>query len=314
MTKPKSHVAKWKKEEVKKLEDLISRFKIIGIADLTSVPSAPLQKMKSKIKDNTKIKLIRINLLKLALENLKSKYPNLEQLSPQMRGMVALILTNDNPFKLAKSLNESKSPAPAKPGNIAPNDIKIPAGPTPFAPGPIIGELGQLGIKTSVEAGKVVVKEDTVIVKKGESISRNVVTVLTRLDIQPMEIGINLISAYENGTIFNADVLSIDEKEFNKKLNTAISDAFKLAYSIKYPTKENIKMFLQEAHTQATALADSQNIMTNENLGKILAKAEVEAKSLKSKLPNIPESKSDEEVAQEVLKKLQDKKLEEGKT
>ena len=136
-----------------------------------------------------------------------------------------------------------------------------------------------------------------------------------------MEIGINLIAAYENGTTFEASVLNIDEKEFKAKLDTAISDAAKLAYSIKHYTKENISMFLREAQMNSIALAESQDIMTSENVGRILSKAEASAQSLKTKanIPDAPESQGEghqkqESVAQDVLKDLQDKKIQEGKT
>jgi large subunit ribosomal protein L10 len=42
---------------------------------------------------------------------------------------------------LYKILQKSKSSAPAKAGQTAPNDIYVKAGKTSFAPGPIIGEL-----------------------------------------------------------------------------------------------------------------------------------------------------------------------------
>jgi large subunit ribosomal protein L10 len=284
MTKPKAFVAEWKKKEVKELENTLSKFQIIGIADLTSVPSLALQKMKEKLKPGTVIKMARINLLKVVFENLKTKYPNIENLTPDMRGMVSLVITNDNPFALMKTLNASKTPAPAKAGQFAPRDIKIPAGPTPFAPGPIIGELGKLGIKTGVEAGKVAVKEDTVVVKKGETISKDVATVLTRLQINPMEIGINLMKAWEKGTIYDSELLSIDEKAFKAKLNNAITDAFKLAYSVKYPTKETLELFIREAQIDACKLADSENIITDGNVARVLGKIEASAQALKSSL------------------------------
>jgi len=65
--------------------------------------------------------------------------------------MPALLFTKENPFKLYNKLQKSKSSAPAKAGQTAPSEIVVPKGPTPFAPGPIIGELGALGIKTAVE-------------------------------------------------------------------------------------------------------------------------------------------------------------------
>ena len=316
MTKHKAVVSNWKKKEVKELENLISKFKIIAIADLTSVPAKPLQTMKKTLKPNTVVRMAKVTLLKVAFKNLNKDYPNIDKLISKMRGMVALVLTNDNPFKLAKILNDAKSPAAAKPGQIAPNDVKVPAGATSFPPGPVIGELGMIGIKTSVEAGKVAVKEDKIVTKRGEEITKPVATVLARLQILPMEIGINLISAYENSEVFDAEILNIDEKEFNNKLTTAITDAFSLAYSITYVTKDNVELFIKDAYINACAVADKGNIITSDNATKVVSKAELQAQALKSKvnLPEAQEKKSTEEVAQDVLKDLQDKKIEEGKT
>ena len=56
-----------------------------------------------------------------------------------MEGQSALIFTDMNPFKLFKILEDSKTPAPAKPGAIAPADIVVPRGDTGSAPGPILG-------------------------------------------------------------------------------------------------------------------------------------------------------------------------------
>ena len=61
----------------------------------------------------------------------------------------------------------------------------IHAGPTSFAPGPIISELAAVGIKTKVEGGKLAVIQDTVIVREGQVISQKVSETLKRLDIRP---------------------------------------------------------------------------------------------------------------------------------
>ena len=47
------------------------------------------------------------------------------------------------------------TPAPAKEGQLAPFDIVVPKGPTPFGPGPIIGELQKIGLPAAIEAGKI---------------------------------------------------------------------------------------------------------------------------------------------------------------
>jgi len=318
----KAHAAQWKKDEVKELENLIPKYKVIALVDMTNMPSLQLQRMRASLRDSVVIIMSKGNLIRFALTSLSSKISGIDKLAEQMRGMPALLLSNDNPFKVAKILNRSKTSAPAKGGQTAPNDILVTAGPTSFPPGPIIGELGQIGLKAGIVDGKVAVKEDKVVVKEGEVISPIVAGLLTRLGIEPMEIGINLIAALENGVIFSKSVLSIDEKEFMNNLKLAASSAFNLAFYVAYPTKDNIKLLIQKASRVSNAIADSQNILTSENVKKIVGKACVEAEVLSAKL-DLPEQSSnieevkkkldvemtDEQVAQKVLKKLQDDKM-----
>jgi len=281
MATHKAHIAQWKKSEVEELKKDLQKFKIIGIADMTGMPSPQLQKMRSTLKSTVEIKMSKASLIKLALESLKSKINGVDQLLPLVRGMPCLILTNDNPFTLAKTLKKSKSKAPAKPGQTAPNNIVIPAGPTPFAPGPVIGELGQLGIKATILEGKVTIKEDFHI-SEGTVISAPLAAMLTRLSIQPMEIGINLLGVLENGAILGKEVLFVDEAKYLADLKQAASWAFNLAFNAAYPTKETLSLLIKKAELDSMAIADSQNIMTKDNTGRILAKAERHASSVKS--------------------------------
>lgn len=278
----KAHAAQWKKDEVKELEKVIQKYKIIGIADMTGMPSPQLQKMRSILKGSVEIRMSKAGLITRALTNVKDKINGIEQLIPYVKGMPCLILTNNNPFALAKTLKKSKSKAPAKPGQTAPNDIVIPAGPTPFAPGPVIGELGQLGIKATIAEGKVTIKEDAHVIKEGQVLSAPLAAMLTRLNIMPMEIGINLLAVLENGAILTKEILFVDETKYLSDLKQAASWAFNLAFNSTYACKNTIKLLLQKAFRDSEALADSSNIMTKGNAGKILAKAESHAASVKS--------------------------------
>ena len=335
MTKPKPHVANYKKEEVNRVKSLIQKYKVIAIADMTNMPSPQLQKLRSSIKDSVLITMSKSRLVKIAFEELKDKIKGLDKLTNNVRGMPALVLTNNNPFALSKLLRKSKSSAPAKAGQIAPNDIVIQAGPTAFPPGPLIGELSQIGVKASVVEGKITVKEDTIVVKEGQQINSQVANILTKLGIEPMEIGISLLAALEDNVIFEKSLLNIDEQQYLSNIRLAYQSAFNLAFNIAYPTKENIKYLVKKAYLDSTALADSRKILTSENIKKELAKANTEAESLKGKL-NLPEDffkkeqpvekvknnkvldevrkqeikrEEEEKVAQAVLKKLQDQKM-----
>jgi len=280
MSKPPAFVSEKKKKEVKELQDLMLQYPIIGIVNLENLPAPQLQKIRQQLRGTVVIRMSKGRLIKVAMDNLKGKIKGIEQLEKEIKGMPALILTKENPFKLYKTLEKSKSSAPAKPGQKAPKDIVIQAGPTSFAPGPLISELGSIGIKTGIEDGKVVVKEDSLIVKEGEEIKPKVADVLAKLGIEPMEVGLNVVAVLENGTIFTSKVLAIDERKYLDKIRTAAADSLALTISIGYPTEENVKLLLAKAENEVCALADSIDYPTPQKVKKQLAQAEMEEKAL----------------------------------
>lgn len=251
VTKPN----KMKVNEVEKLQELIEGYHIIGIADMKNISSVQLQRIRATLKDSVIIRMSKGRLIKVVFDKLKKK-EGIEKLKEEIKGMPSLLLTKNNPFKLAKLLSKSKSKAPAKAGQIAPNNIIVPAGATNFPPGPIIGELGSAGIKAIIEQGKVVIKEDKLLVKEGETIKPNIANLLTRLGIEPMEVGINLLAVYENGKIINKDVLSIDESQYLNEIKSIVRNVFNLTYSIYYPTKENIKFLIQKIYFETNAISN----------------------------------------------------------
>lgn len=252
----KAHVSEFKKNEVNLLKKLFNDYETIALVDLTGLPSPQLQMMRSKLKrDSILIRVTKKRLIRKALEDSKKK--GLENFSPFLdKVMPALIFSKQNPFKLSNFLRKNKSKVSAKPGQIAPRDLVINAGPTPFAPGPMIGELGSLGIKAAVEQGKIAVKKDTVIVKGGNVINAKVADLLVKLGMKPMEIGLTLVAAYEEGLIVEKELLDFDENLYIDEIKRIASDAFKLTIGIGYATPENIKLLLSKANAEANALAN----------------------------------------------------------
>ncbi len=243
-----------KKKLVEELAQLIQKYPVVGIADLTNLPSSQFQKIRAMLKDNVLIKVTKKSLIARALEIAKSSKSGIEKLEQFLHGIPAMVFSNLDSFKLSKTLDKNKTPAPAKPGQIANEDIIVNAGETPFTPGPIIGELGQLGIKTSVEGGKIVIKEDKLLVKAGETINDKAAALLAKLGIQPMKIGINLVATFEDGTIYKQDVLKIDEARYFEMIKQAYANALNLSINIAYPTKENIKLLILKASAEEKSL------------------------------------------------------------
>ena len=277
-----THVAGYKKEIVEKLVKLINEYPIIGVVNMENLPAPQLQSMRSQLRGKFFITMTKRRLIKLAIEQTKSGKLGIEKLESQLGGMPALIFTKENPFRLSRTLQRSKSPAPAKAGQTAPRDIIVNKGATSFAPGPIIGELAVAGIKAGVEGGKVAIKEDAVVVKSGEKIKQKVAEILARLGILPMEVGLDLVAVFENGIIYGRDVLSVDESEYQRRLSNASRWSFNLAVYISYPTKETIKLLIGKAHNDAKAIGVAQNIFDSGIIEVLLGRAGQQMASLKT--------------------------------
>ncbi|MCC7553309.1 MAG: 50S ribosomal protein L10 [Methanobacteriaceae archaeon] len=250
-----AHVAEWKKEEVNEIKGLIDTYEVVGIVDLLNIPAKQLQEMRRSLNGKAIIRMSKKNLIDLALKDCNTGKKNIVDLSEHMNGQVAIIATEMNPFKLFKILENNKTAAPAKPGSIATDDIIIPEGDTGFEPGPFLGELQQIGIPARIDKGKIVVSEEHVLVKENEKISKEVASTLSRMDINPMEVGIDLKAVYEDNAVYTTDVLEIDESKTLTDIQNAFSNAFNLSVNAAIPTKETISTIIKLAHTKAFNVA-----------------------------------------------------------
>ncbi|HLC52440.1 MAG TPA: 50S ribosomal protein L10 [Candidatus Nanoarchaeia archaeon] len=273
-------VSEIKKKLVQRITAAVKDYPVVGVVNLQSLPAQQLQKMRALLlKNGVEIVMARKRLLYRSLDN--SGNENIEQLRDKIKGMPALLFSRSNPFTLYKSIQKNKSEAAAKAGQIAPKDIIVKAGPTNFAPGPIISELAAVGIKTKVESGKLAIIDNVTVAKEGTEISAKLAETLKRLDIKPMEVGLNLVAVWEKGIVFDAKQLHIDEAEYINKITEAARWSINLAVEAAITSPETTELLLQKAFREAKAIALEQHILIDETKEEILSKIEAQAKFLK---------------------------------
>jgi len=273
-------VVKWKTETVKRIADKISKSNSIGLVSISGIPSKQFQQIRKILRGKADLYVTRNNLIKLALEKTSKK-----ELASYISNSTGIILSSLDPFKLKRLVDNCRINAPAKPGSISPFDIVVPAGDTPFAPGPIIGDLQKVGVKAQIQSGKIVVKENSLVVKKGEKISGDLASILARLGIEPREIGLNLKAVYEKGVVYLSDVLGINDEDTRNKIRTAYQYSLNLALNSGIYNKASVPYLIQDAHNNARNLAINAEIMNKETIDILLAKAHGQMMTLKEKLP-----------------------------
>ena len=271
-----------KAKDVEELTQLINTYSVLGIADLYKVRAIQLQTLAKKFRSLIQLKVTKNILLKMALR--KSKKIGIEKLIDTLKGSNILLLTNMDPFKLLLLLEKNKIKMVAKTGDIAPNDIIVPAGNTALPPGPAISELHDVGVRTKIDSGSVWALRDTVITKKGETVTSKVASILPKLGIKSLEVGLKLVAAYDDGLVITSSQLFIDLNAVRRQFEDAFNKAFNLSISVVYPTKETLNVILWKAASNARNLAISSVYFVPEVASQLIAKAYADMATIAIKL------------------------------
>lgn len=277
-----AHIAEWKHGEVKKLTELLTKNKVVGIVEIGAIPAPQMQQMRSNLHDIATVRSAKNRLIFRALDEAEKQVKGISQLKVTITGQTAIISTELNPFKLFAKIKATRTMAPAKGGETARYNIMVKAGDTPFKPGPIVGELQKAGIPAAIQEGKVVIKSDKVIVPEGQKIPPDVAQMLTRLEIFPIEIGMTLHAVFEDGNIFRSDVLDINIDEFIGKMKQAYNNSFNLAIETAWFNELTIRPLLMKAYNSALCLAIKQGIVNKITIKNLLSKAYSNVLALKN--------------------------------
>jgi large subunit ribosomal protein L10 len=252
-----------------------------ALVGVRGVPASALQSMRRELRENGHPMLIAPNnAVRHALEEAIPDRPSLRPLLEHVQDQTALLAAEGNPFSLFQELDRTRSPTPARGGETAPSDIIVPAGTTRFKPGPIVGELQHAGFRAAIEKGKVVLKKGTVIVKAGQTISREVAGLLTRLEIFPLEVGLNLRAVVDGDTFYPPEILRVDLDSLRIEFGVAHHRAVGLALELGYATGVTAPLLVIRAHRQAVTLAVAAGYTTPETMAPVLARALREAGAL----------------------------------
>jgi large subunit ribosomal protein L10 len=272
-----------KADKVKELKTLLSQYNSVGIASLEKVRAAQLQRLRKKLEESACICVVKNSLITRAVSETKDK-AGIEQLEEYLTGPNLYLFTNLNPFKLVLLLEKSRVKASARAGDLAAFDVTVPAGNTGLPPGPIISQFTAVGLRTRIESGSVYVNKDTVVVKKGEPISAQLASLLSKLGIKPVEVGLSLKVVYDDGVILTEEDLHLDLDEFRRSIQEAHQFAFNLSLEAAIPLPENINVLVKMAHQKAYSLALNAGVINKDTLEDLIRKANMEMMSLSEKL------------------------------
>lgn len=308
------HPAQWKVELVKEMASEFSNSPVTALVSIKGIRNSQLQKIRRDLKGDAKIRVVRRRLLLKALEQVGKK--NIKDLGKLAEGQIAVVTTNEMPSKLYAILESKKQKAAARGGEIADHDIIIPEMPTNFPPGPMISEFQKAGLQTAIEKGKIVIKKETLYVKKGEPIPKDKAKILEKLEILPVTVGLDIIGAYSDGVIFNREAIAITQEMIIGDIVRAFSQARNVALDAMFLVKEIVPDLIVKARISAEALALETGTVDESNVQLFILKAIKEATALSQAISGEQEepakANSSESKPKEETKENDEDKASEG--
>ena len=265
-----------KKERfIQRILSLTKNYKTIAISKLYKVRAAQLMELRRKFRKEMEVIVVKNKVASIAFK--QANLSKVEDSIKEIKDQSALIFTNMDPFKLYMLLEKNKVNLPARPGDIATEDIVIPAGNTGLAPGPVLSEFKEAKIPTRIDSGSIWVSRDTVVANKGDPISPKLASLLSKLGIKPVRAGLSVSIAWYDGLIFYEKDMKLDIDEYKRLIQDAYINAKTLAIEASYPIKEILPFIIMKYETEARYIAIASGYLSKDIIADILAKCNNEA-------------------------------------
>jgi large subunit ribosomal protein L10 len=235
--------------------------------------------LRKKFRAEMKFRVVKNKVVQRAFEKIDN-IPRLSEFSDKLEGQCLLLFTNANPFRLNLIFDKSKIFLPAKGGDIAPTEIIVPAGNTGITPGPVLSEFKEANVPTKIDQGSIWVVKDTRVAKPGDQISQKLASLLSKLDVKPIEAGISVSCALADGLLFTEEDLKIDLNAYVKEMAKGASQGLNLAILCGYLTPETVRPLILQAGQEALNLSISAEYLTKDTIKPILLNAHAQSLSV----------------------------------
>ncbi|XP_059625232.1 large ribosomal subunit protein uL10-like [Cornus florida] len=197
-------------------------------------------RMEKKIKYDQKLCDLLDMYSQILIRSIKmhvQKTGNNEFLSlvPLLVGNVGLIFTKGDLKEVSDEVAKYKVGAPARVGLVAPIDVVVPPGNTGLDPSQT-SFFQVLNIPTKINKGTVEIVTAVELIKKGDKVGSSEAALLSKLGIRPFSYGLIVVSVYDNGSVFNPEVLDLTEDDLIEKFAAGVCMITSLSMAAAYPT------------------------------------------------------------------------------
>eukprot|EP00249_Psilotum_nudum_P009273 c21828_g1_i1 orf=294-1256(-) len=221
----------------RKMCELLDQFSQVLVCVADNVGSKQLQGIRKGLRPESIVLMGKNTMMKRTVRIYAEKSGNTAYLNiiPLLVGNVGLIFTKGDLKEVREEIAKYKVGAPARVGLVAPIDVVVPPGNTGLDPSQT-SFFQVLNIPTKINKGTVEIIAPVELIRKGEKVGSSEAALLAKLGIRPFSYGLIVQSVYDNGSVFDPDVLDLTEDDLINRFAAGVSNVAAFSLAIGYPT------------------------------------------------------------------------------
>ncbi|EOA28907.1 hypothetical protein CARUB_v10025153mg [Capsella rubella] len=239
-----------------KLCQLLNEYPQILVVAADNVGSTQLQNIRKGLRRDSVVLMGKNTMMKRSVRIHADETGNQAFLSllPLLQGNVGLIFTKGDLKEVSEEVAKYKVGAPARVGLVTPIDVVVQPGNTGLDPSQT-SFFQVLNIPTKINKGTVEIITPVELIKKGDKVGSSEAALLAKLGIRPFSYGLAVESVYDNGSVFNPEVLNLTEDDLVDKFAAGVSMITALSLAASYPTLAAAPHMFLNAYKNVVAVA-----------------------------------------------------------
>ena len=198
-------------------------------------------------------------MMKRAIKEMLADKPELEKLLPVIKKNVGFILTNGDLKEIRDLVITFTVPANARAGAIAPVEVTVPAQNTGIGPEKT-SFFQALSIPTKISRGAIEITAPVQLLSIGDKVSESAAMLLNMLKISPFSYGLDILTIYDSGAVFDPSILDITEEDIRARFMSGIANIAAVSLAIGYPTVASVPHSIANGFRNIMAVAAATDI------------------------------------------------------
>jgi len=250
-------LTKKQKKEVytKNLVELLKQYNKILLVNIDNVGAYSIQKIRQKLRSKATLLFGKNTLIRKTIRDYVEKCEEagnkdsarIEALLPFIKGNVGMVFTNDDLNEIKTVVESFKQKAPAKVGQVAPEDVFVEPGPTGMEPTQT-SFLQALNIASKIVKGQIEISNRVHLIKTGDKVGPSEAALLDKLSIMPFSYRAEVVTVFDSGFVYPSSLLALTANDVMQTLVKGIQRVATISLQIGVPSLASVPHLLANAY------------------------------------------------------------------